>query len=99
MTTSTPATDFQTRADACQGRPPLCRRCHRELVPDPTGPWCRSCRTADAGAPLHTPCPMPPAATSATARTRGLRLCRAHARRLIGHAGPGAALFDQPAAR
>jgi hypothetical protein len=87
------------QVDRCQGRPPLCRRCHRELVLDPTGPWCRTCRTADAGAPAHPPCPMPPVATGATTRTRGLRLCRAHARRLADPAGPGAVLSDPPAPR
>jgi hypothetical protein len=76
-------------ADACcQGAPPLCPRCHAELVLDPTGPWCRTCRTADAGARLNPPCPMPPVATGNTPRTRGLLLCRAHARRLVDRAGP-----------
>ena len=97
MSATAPAAGTPARADRCQGRPPLCRRCHRALVPDPTGPWCRTCRTADAGAPPHPPCPMPPVATGATARTRGLRLCRAHARRLADRAGPGAVLPDPPA--
>jgi hypothetical protein len=83
-------------ADRCQGRPPLCPRCHRELVLDPTGPWCRSCRTADVGAPRNPPCPMPPVATGTTPRTAGLRLCRAHARHLVDRAGPQAVRLDQP---
>lgn len=86
-------------ADRCQGQPPLCRRCHRELVLDPTGPWCRTCRTADSGAPRHKPCPMQPIATGTTPRTNGLRLCRAHARRLIDKAGPGAIRPDPRTAR
>lgn len=96
MTPSAPGADFPTRADRCQGQPPLCRRCHRDLVLDPTGPWCRTCRTADAGAPRNPPCPMPPVATDATPRTKGLRLCQAHTSRLLERAGPDAVQPDPP---
>jgi len=83
-----------TDPDRCQGRPPLCRKCGTELVTDPAGPWCRTCRTADAGARRYPACPMPPIATGTTARTAGLRLCRAHARRLVDAAGPHAVVRD-----
>jgi hypothetical protein len=79
----------------CVGQPPLCDNCQVELVADPTGPWCRNCRRAWAGAPLHAPCPHPAVATGNTPRTRGLRLCRAHARLLVDRGGSGAVTLDQ----
>lgn len=79
----------------CAGRPALCERCGSELAIDPAGPWCRSCRTAAVGTSRYRPCPMPPVATGTTARTRGLRLCRAHARRLVDAAGPHAVTRDR----
>ncbi|NUS56058.1 MAG: hypothetical protein HOV66_14555 [Streptomycetaceae bacterium] len=80
--------------DRCDGRPALCDRCHTELSIDPAGPWCRSCRIASVGAGRYPPCPMPPVATGTTGRAKGLRLCRAHARRLVDGAGPHAVLRD-----
>jgi hypothetical protein len=78
----------------CLGRPALCERCHAVLAIDPAGPWCRSCRTAEVGARRWAACPMPAVATGATVRTRGLRLCRAHARRMANRAGPHSAVPD-----
>lgn len=80
--------------ERCQGRPALCPRRHGELAIDPSGPWCRSCRTADVGASRYPSCPMPTVATGNTPRTRGLRLCRAHARRLVDAAGPDCVVHD-----
>lgn len=80
--------------ERCGGRPALCERCHAEMAIDPAGPWCRSCRIAFVGTRRYPPCPMPPIATGTTGRTRGLRLCRAHARRLVDGAGPHAVLRD-----
>lgn len=80
----------------CAGQPPLCPRCQVELVADPTGPWCRKCRRAWAGAPRHAPCPQPAVATANTPRTRGLRLCRTHARLLVDYGGTDAVTLDQP---
>jgi hypothetical protein len=78
----------------CDGRPALRPRCHTELAIDPSGPWCRSCRVASAGTGRATPRPMPPIATGTTGRTKGLRLCRAHACRLVDAAGPHAVIRD-----
>jgi hypothetical protein len=80
----------------CAGRPSLCPHCQVELVLDPTGPWCRRCRRAWQGASRHLPCPHPAVATGNTPRTRGLRLCRTHARMLIDRGGPGAVTLDRP---
>jgi len=38
---------------------------------------------------------MPPITTGTTQPTKGLRLCREHARRLIDHSGPHAVQLDQ----
>ena len=81
-------------AEICEGRPALCPRCEHDLIDDPAGPWCRTCRTAQTGARRHGPCPIPATATGNTARTRGLRLCRAHARRLVDRGGPEAVVRD-----
>lgn len=75
-------------AQRCQGRPALCPRCGTELAIDPSGPWCRTCRAAWVGASRYPSCPLPPVATGNTPRTKGLRLCRAHARLLVDAAGP-----------
>lgn len=80
----------------CAGQPPLCPHCQVELVADPTGPWCRTCRRAWPGAPLNAACPHPAIATGNSPRTRALRLCRAHARLLVDRAGPDAVALDQP---
>ena len=80
----------------CAGEPLLCRRCEVPLVLDPTGPWCRTCRRAWPGAPQKPRCPYPAVATGRTPRTRGLRLCRIHARLLVDAAGPDAVILDQP---
>ena len=80
----------------CAGQPPLCPHCHLALVPDPTGPWCRTCRRAWCGQPSNSPCPNPAVATGNTPRTRGLRLCRTHARLLVDAGGPDAVTLDQP---
>jgi hypothetical protein len=80
--------------ERCHGRPALCPRCHTELAFDPSGPWCRSCRVACVGAGRYPPCPIPPVATGATGRAKGLRPCRAHARRLVDGAGPHAVIAD-----
>jgi hypothetical protein len=93
MSRSTP-TPPDPVGERCQGRPALCPRCHRELAIDPAGPWCRTCRTAQVGASRYPSCPMPTVATGNTARTRGLRLCRAHARRLVDTGGPESVVPD-----
>ena len=80
----------------CAGRPLLCPHCQVPLIADPTGPWCRRCRRAWPGAPAHARCPNTAIATGNTPRTRGLRLCRAHARLLADAGGPGAAILDNP---
>ena len=80
----------------CAGQPPLCPHCQVLLVADPTGPWCQRCRRAWAGSPAHGRCPNPAIATGNTQRTRGLRLCRAHARLLVDVGGPGTAILDNP---
>jgi hypothetical protein len=78
----------------CAGRPLVCPRCQVPLVTDPTGPWCRRCRRAWPGSRAHTRCPNAAIATGNTSRTRGLRLCRAHARLLVDASGPGTANLD-----
>lgn len=80
----------------CAGQPPLCPHCRAPLVADPTGPWCRTCRRAWPGAPRHTKCTEPAIATGNTPRTRGLRLCRGHARLLVDAHGPGSVALDHP---
>ncbi len=78
----------------CAGRPPLCPRCHAELTTDPAGPWCRTCRVASAGSRRYPHCPMLPVATGNTPRAKGLRLCRAHARRLVDVGGADSVIRD-----
>lgn len=80
----------------CAGLPPLCPHCQVPLVADPTGPWCRRCRRAWSGTRAHTRCTNAAIATGNTPRTRGLRLCRSHARLLVDAAGAGAAIPDTP---
>lgn len=83
----------------CAGQPALCPNCTVDLIHDPQGPWCRTCRRAWQGETRYPPCPHPAIATGNTPRTRRLRLCREHARRLVDRGGPDAVTLDQPAAQ
>jgi hypothetical protein len=81
--------------ERCQGTPPLCDRCGLVLDIDPAGPWCRSCRRTWPEDGRFPTCHATAIAVGNTPRTRGLRLCRNHARRLVDAAGPDAVIGDR----
>ena len=78
----------------CGGFPPLCPRCHSPLVPDPTGPWCRTCRTAHQGTAPWTRCAEQAAFTGLLGPYRGTRLCPGHAAETSALLGPDAVRAD-----
>ncbi|WP_344657148.1 hypothetical protein [Catenulispora subtropica] len=79
----------------CQGLPPICDRCGVALAVDPAGAWCRSCRRTWPEDGRFPACRATAIAAGNTTRTRGLRLCRNHARRLVDAGGPDAIVPDR----
>lgn len=79
----------------CGGFPPLCPRCHSPLVPDPTGPWCHTCRTARQGADPAARCAEQAAFTGLLGPYRGIRLCPGHAAETTALLGPDAVRADR----